>query len=184
MFSLNLVIFFLWGHLKGQVFQSPPRDINDLRARIVAAVETLRGQRGVIRNAMRTMRTRAEVCVERNGGHVEGHCMGLDWERKTPKMCYNWEKKLLRKHWSFFFLGVKIVVGVKTGESCVNPILSGLIELLRAQSSVTESWISWCHKKEDIVSYQMLLAISKIFSQVQVISKLISVSFFQNTLYW
>ena len=104
--------------------------------------------------------------------------LGLDWERKTPKMCYHWEKKLLRKHWSFFFLGVKIVVGVKTGESCVNPILSGLIELLRAQSSVTESWISWCHKKEDIVSYQMLLAISKIFSQVQVISKLISVSFF------
>ena len=59
--------------LKGQVYLSPPRDINDLRARIVAAVETLRGQREVIRDAMRAMRTRAEVCVQRNGGHVEGH---------------------------------------------------------------------------------------------------------------
>ena len=46
--------FFLWGHLKDNIYTSP-------RARIVAAVETLRGQRDVIRNAVRSMRTRAEV---------------------------------------------------------------------------------------------------------------------------
>ena len=63
--------FFLWGHLKDKIYTSPPRDINDLRARIVAAVETLRGQRDVIRNAVRAMRTRAEVCVDRNGGMLK-----------------------------------------------------------------------------------------------------------------
>ncbi|CAH1800266.1 unnamed protein product [Owenia fusiformis] len=46
---------------------------DDPRARIVAAVEDLRGQRDIIRDAVRAMRSRADFCIKRNGGHVEGH---------------------------------------------------------------------------------------------------------------
>ena len=65
--------FFLWGYLKDKVFTSPPRDINDVRARIMAEVEALREQKDIVQNAVRGMRSRAEVCVARFGGHVEGH---------------------------------------------------------------------------------------------------------------
>ncbi len=46
--------------------------MNELRARIVEETDELRGNRNIIRNAVRGMRSRAEVCVARNGGHVEG----------------------------------------------------------------------------------------------------------------
>ena len=64
--------FFLWGYLKSKVFKTPPRDIADLRGRIVNEVDSLRRQRAMIRNVFRGMRNRAEACVQRNGGHVEG----------------------------------------------------------------------------------------------------------------
>ena len=51
--------FFLWGYLKSKVFKTPPRDIADLRGRIVAEVDSLRRQRAVIRNVFRGMRNRA-----------------------------------------------------------------------------------------------------------------------------
>ncbi|XP_030848369.1 uncharacterized protein LOC115926899 [Strongylocentrotus purpuratus] len=63
--------FFLWGYLKSKVFTSPPRDLGDLRRRIFAEVESLRQQPRVTCDAMRAMASRAELCVERNGGHVE-----------------------------------------------------------------------------------------------------------------
>ncbi|CAH1799690.1 unnamed protein product [Owenia fusiformis] len=46
---------------------------SDENIRIVAAVEDLRGQRDIIRDAVRAMRSMADIWIERNGGHVEGH---------------------------------------------------------------------------------------------------------------
>ena len=63
--------YFLWGFLKGKVFVTPPRDLGDLRARIVEAVDALRQDRGMIRRVVRSMRSRAQTCIERDGGHVE-----------------------------------------------------------------------------------------------------------------
>ena len=79
--------FFLWGYLKNKVFTTPPENIDVLRQknkvfttppenidvlrqRIIEEFNALRQQPEMIRHVMhrRTIR-----CVERNGGHVEGH---------------------------------------------------------------------------------------------------------------
>ena len=67
--------FFLWGYLKSKVFTTPPRDIATLRQRIIDEFDALRHQAPMIRRAVREMEKRANLCVERNGGHVEGHGM-------------------------------------------------------------------------------------------------------------
>ena len=46
-----------------------------MRGRFVIGVEQ---QRDVIQTAVRATRTKAEACVERNGGHIEGHGLILD----------------------------------------------------------------------------------------------------------
>ena len=65
--------FFLWGYLKSKVYTSPPQNINDLRARIIRECDALRQQEDMIRQAVQAMRSRAQTCMDRNGGHVEGH---------------------------------------------------------------------------------------------------------------
>ena len=64
--------FFLWGTLKDVVFSTPPVDLNDLRARLTDAVDSVRQDQQMIRRAVRDMERRCEVCIQRNGGHVEG----------------------------------------------------------------------------------------------------------------
>jgi hypothetical protein len=65
--------FFLWGYLKDKVFSTPPQNIQDLRQKIIEQFNALREQPAVIRKAVRYMHKHTVVCVERNGGHVEGH---------------------------------------------------------------------------------------------------------------
>ena len=65
--------FFLWGYLKDKVFSTgPPQNIGVLRQRISDEFDALRRQPDFIRRAVRDMHKRAVLCVERNGGHVEG----------------------------------------------------------------------------------------------------------------
>jgi hypothetical protein len=61
--------FFLWGHLKEQVYAVPPRTIEDLVARPQAAVTTVDANmlRRVRENAVR----RTDVCLEMGGGRFE-----------------------------------------------------------------------------------------------------------------
>ena len=73
--DLTCCDFFLWGYLKSKVFTTPPRDIATLRQRIIDEFDALRHQAPMIRRAVREMEKRANLCVERNGGHVEGHGM-------------------------------------------------------------------------------------------------------------
>ena len=63
--------FFLWGYLKNKVFTTPPENIDVQR--IIEEFNALRQQPEVIRHVMRGMHRRTIRCVERNGGHVEGH---------------------------------------------------------------------------------------------------------------
>jgi hypothetical protein len=66
--------FFLWGYLKDKVFSTPPaQNINELRQRIVREFDALREQPAIIRRAVSDMHRRTMLCVEREGGHVEGH---------------------------------------------------------------------------------------------------------------
>ena len=64
--------FFLWGHLKGLVYTIPPTDLNELRRRITEAVDNVRHDQQIIRQVVRDMERRFQLCIQRNGGHVEG----------------------------------------------------------------------------------------------------------------
>ena len=64
--------FFLLGYLKGKVFATPPNYLNDLRNRIQQEVEILRNNPQTVRKAVQGMLSRSQLCLEREGGHVEG----------------------------------------------------------------------------------------------------------------
>ena len=62
--------FFLWGYLKSKVYTSPPVDLADLQNRISNKVDALRNSPATIRRV--AMLQRCQLCIERDGGHVEG----------------------------------------------------------------------------------------------------------------
>ena len=53
--------------------------MNQLRDRITEEVNQLKDDPGLIRRVVKTMRSRAQLCLRRNGGHVEGNA--LRWRR-------------------------------------------------------------------------------------------------------
>jgi len=63
--------FFLWGWLKNKVYVTPPRNIADLRQRIVFHTNELKRNPNFVINSVRAMRTRANECINKNGGQVE-----------------------------------------------------------------------------------------------------------------
>jgi hypothetical protein len=65
--------FFLWGHLKNKVYSTLPRDTDELRQRIEIEANFLREDGALVRRVMAGMRRRMQLCVDRNGGHIEGH---------------------------------------------------------------------------------------------------------------
>ena len=71
--DLTAADFFLWGYLKQQVYGTgvPPRNLPDLRDRIMDATRALRRTRMCSR-AVCSMRRRAERCIAKNGAQVEG----------------------------------------------------------------------------------------------------------------
>ena len=58
--------------MKDKVFSTPPHDIHELRENIVREFNALREQPAFIQRAVRDMHRRTMLCVEREGGHVEG----------------------------------------------------------------------------------------------------------------
>ena len=69
--DLTPLDFFLWGYLKSKVYLTPPANLDDLEMRIRREMDALKRNRGMVRRAVNAMLTRPELCVERNGGHVE-----------------------------------------------------------------------------------------------------------------
>jgi hypothetical protein len=61
--------FFLWGHLKGQVYAVPPRTIDDLVARLQAAVTTV--DANMLRHVQENAVWRTAIYLEMNRGHFE-----------------------------------------------------------------------------------------------------------------
>ena len=64
--------YFLWGYVKSKVFASPPDSLDDLQTRITQAFDDLEGDRVLVRRAVRDMTRRVNMCLERDGGHMEG----------------------------------------------------------------------------------------------------------------
>lgn len=69
--DLTPLDFFCWGYLKSKVYLTPPQDIEQLRERIIQECNVLTRQNFIV-NSIRSMRRKANICVARNGGHVEG----------------------------------------------------------------------------------------------------------------
>ncbi len=69
--DLTPLDFFLWGYLKSKVFVTPPANLDDVEMRIRDEIDALRQDRPMVRRAMYDMIRRAELCLERDGGHVE-----------------------------------------------------------------------------------------------------------------
>lgn len=69
--DLTPLDFFLWGYLKSRVYTTPPASLDDLQQRIVREVDILKQDRQMIRRAVAQMLNRAQLCVDRGGGHVE-----------------------------------------------------------------------------------------------------------------
>lgn len=65
--------FFLWGHVKNQIYKRPPQSLEILRQQIEDEFDALTNDPEMIMRAVHSMMHRADTCVERNGGHVEGY---------------------------------------------------------------------------------------------------------------
>ena len=64
--------FFFGGYLTSKVYTSPPVDLADLQNRISNEVDALRNSPATIRRVVQAMLQRCQLCIERDGDHVEG----------------------------------------------------------------------------------------------------------------
>lgn len=69
--DLTPLDYFLWGHLKDEVYAVPIDDVDDLRHKIVAAFNRLKDRPEIITKAIQDIRRRCGACVERNGQQFE-----------------------------------------------------------------------------------------------------------------
>lgn len=69
--DLNPLDFFLWGHLKSQVYATPIDREEDLLARIQDACNDIRNMPGVLARVQQSMVRRCNLCMEQRGNHFE-----------------------------------------------------------------------------------------------------------------
>ena len=83
---LSSLDFYLWGTVKQRVYrQGPPASLQQLRNRITDAFNEIRHTREV-RRAVRHTETRAQRCINIQGGHVDGR-VGLQWALSYNMIC-------------------------------------------------------------------------------------------------
>jgi hypothetical protein len=68
--DLNLLDFYLWGHLKTLVYAVPIDNEEALDHRILDACQTIRNYLGVFKRMRWSMKRRVEACIESHGGHL------------------------------------------------------------------------------------------------------------------
>lgn len=61
--------FFLWGYVKDTVYKTPVKDIQEIKTRITAAIDSV--THDMLANVWRGVSDRLDLCHARNGGHVE-----------------------------------------------------------------------------------------------------------------
>ncbi|EZA47816.1 hypothetical protein X777_15340 [Ooceraea biroi] len=67
--DLTPLDFFLWGHLKQQLYATPPANVQDLKDRIVRICRTIRPQ--ILQRVRNSILNRAILCERMEGGHFE-----------------------------------------------------------------------------------------------------------------
>lgn len=69
--DLNPLDFFLWGHLKTLVYDSPVDTIEELRARVFNGIQRIRETPGIFERVRQSMRRRLDACILNEGQHFE-----------------------------------------------------------------------------------------------------------------
>jgi len=69
--DLNPLDFYLWGHLKTIVYDTPVATVEVLRNRIIAACEKIRNTPGIFERLRQSMRRRCEACIDAEGNHFQ-----------------------------------------------------------------------------------------------------------------
>lgn len=59
----------MWGYVKEKVYQTAPTTREDIKVRIRRAFEEINEQ--MLVNISRSFLTRARLCIQENGGHIE-----------------------------------------------------------------------------------------------------------------
>lgn len=67
--DLTPLDFFLWGHIKNEVYSTEPQDVNDLKNRIVSACANIEPH--VLKREVQSMKKRFMACVAVEGRHFE-----------------------------------------------------------------------------------------------------------------
>jgi hypothetical protein len=61
--------YYLWGALKGKVYENNPQTVNDLKAEIVTQIQQI--SPAIIRKVFENMKRRVNTCLEARGGHFQ-----------------------------------------------------------------------------------------------------------------
>jgi hypothetical protein len=69
--GLNLCDFFLWGHLKQIVYETPVNTIEELTVRVNNAAESNRRNSDMLVRTQVSMARRAQACIDNGGRHFE-----------------------------------------------------------------------------------------------------------------
>ena len=69
--DLNPLDFYLWGHLKTILYDTPLATVEVLRNRIIAACEKIRNNPGIFEHIRQSMRRQCEACIDAEGNHFQ-----------------------------------------------------------------------------------------------------------------
>jgi hypothetical protein len=69
--DLKQLDFYLWGHIKTIVYDTPVATVEVLRNRIIAACEKKLNTPGIFERLRQSMRRRCEACIEAKGNHFQ-----------------------------------------------------------------------------------------------------------------
>lgn len=69
--DLTALDFFLWGHVKSLVYETPIPNAEELLGRVMAACAHVQDMPGIFHRVRTSMNNRAQLCMEQNGRHIE-----------------------------------------------------------------------------------------------------------------
>jgi len=112
--SLTPPDYFLWGYLKGRVYQTKPRSIDALKANITEEIQAVTAD--LLARTFQNMVRRIQSCLDANGGHFH-HMLWCRHISHTTNV-------LLFKFRCNIFIGVRIIKemprSVASGTPCTS----------------------------------------------------------------
>ncbi|KOC61905.1 hypothetical protein WH47_05341 [Habropoda laboriosa] len=67
--DLSPLDFFLWGTIKDIIYDTPPRDVNDLKSKVTQTCALI--SQAKLEEAIKNVINRTEICIHAQGSHIE-----------------------------------------------------------------------------------------------------------------